>query len=397
MTGDGVEIASIVDGVLDVAPGWEKVVDHAREELINRRRYGLGETEEVRQDRIGGCPAGIATCDHDLVVTLTVEPAAQALAEEVLEDWFAESEVDGSIVLLRNASGAVVAGAETATFIVPGENRPRIALWSQGRRQAGSLATPLAAVAALEAGYDLDSMWPASSPHEIPTPGRTPEVWTCRNAGGDGGPDEVTLREAIVLSITTAFCQLSADVGPEAIAEAMERIGVVSPLDAVLSIPLGTNSVGPLEMAASYATLVNDGERHDAVIIESVAQTDGTALAGIPRGPGVVVDPAIAGAIVDALQDVVSEGTGTNADIGRPVAGKTGTVQNYRDAWFVGSTPEYTAVVWVGYSESQTSMEDVEINGTLYRRVFGGTVPAPIWAEFMSRFLEGEPVTSFDD
>lgn len=374
-TTDGVTVAAMIGGELEVSEGWEPTLDVVVEQLMTSSRYKLGDTEQQRQDRLQGCPDGLGVCEDDLIVTLTMETGPQVQAEEVLHRWLDDSPLVGVIVLLDNETGAVLAAADT-------DGR---GLW-RFRLPSADLATPLAAVAAMEAGYGLDSLWPASSPLVIDLGKNT---WTCRNQGGDGGPQETTLSQAIVSAINTAFCQLGIDVGPERIIETMQRLGIESPLNPTPTITLGTQSVTPLEVAVSYATLANGGTRHNAVVIRSVTLADGTVLYDIPTGGEEVVDAEIARAIAEVLQDAVDHGTGTRANLRRAVAGKTGTAQNYRQAWFAGFTPEYTAVVLVTTTDFRTPMVNVEINGQLHERVFGGTVATPMWAEFMETFLDG--------
>ncbi len=386
VTNDGTAIATLIGGDLDVEGSWAAVVDVAIQELEAEPRYGLGATAEERLDRLRGCPELIADCSRDLVVSVTLESTPQAAAEAVLDIWLADALIDGVIVMVHNETGAVVAGADSS-----GSDR----WWTYGR-QAGGLMMPIAAVAALEAGYTLESLLPGSSPLTL-EPDDGPSTWVCYNPGGDGGPDEVTLAQAIVLSVNTAFCQLGVDLDPELVATAAKRLGIEAPQTPVPSIGLGVNVVGFADVATAYASLSNHGVRHDDTVIRSVVRDDGVVLAGLLPGQGEVVDAAVADAVTDVLYEVVESGTGTRAQlVDRSVAGKTGTTQGYSDAWFVGSTSGYTAVVWVGAFDSQASMRDLEINGEFYRRVFGGSVPAPMWAEFMAKVLDGLPAAGGD-
>ena len=111
--------------------------------------------------------------------------------------------------------------------------------------------------------------------------------------------------------------------------------------------------------------------------------------------PERVLDETLAAVVVNTMKKVVAIGTGTAANIGRTQAGKTGTNQNFRDAWFVGYVPQYSTAIWVGYADAQIPMRNITINGTFYSRVFGGSVPAPIWKEYMTEFLADVPAEEF--
>jgi membrane peptidoglycan carboxypeptidase len=141
-------------------------------------------------------------------------------------------------------------------------------------------------------------------------------------------------------------------------------------------------------MASAYGTLATGGTHYPTTVITKVVDRDGqTIFEAKPKGTQ-VLKPPVARATTDILKGVITQGTGTRADIGRPAAGKTGTSQLNRDLWFVGYTPQLVAAVWVGYPTEMT----VEIGGS---RGFGGTVAAPIWASFMKRAMAGLPKRDF--
>jgi penicillin-binding protein 1A len=148
----------------------------------------------------------------------------------------------------------------------------------------------------------------------------------------------------------------------------------------------------PLDMATVYNTFAADGVRHDPIFITRVVGPDGKTIFDNTRIPGDrVISTQVARGVTDILQGVIKRGTGTRADIGRPAAGKTGTTDGERDAWFDGYTPQLTAVVWMGRTDSEQAMGRVGRFGS----VFGGTWPAMIWHNFMQAALANQPVMDF--
>jgi penicillin-binding protein 1A len=200
----------------------------------------------------------------------------------------------------------------------------------------------------------------------------------------------VNLARALVSSDNTVYAQLTDLVGPKAIVETAHALGIRSPLDAYFSIGLGSVAVNPLEMARAYSTIANDGRRVDGSVfgdtprvVERVQRIrTGRTDENLPQ-PTEVAEPGEAELLTSILEDVVRVGTGTRAAVpGVDVAGKTGTTDNYGDAWFVGFTPELAVAVWVGYPDRLRPMT-TEFGG---EPVTGGTLPAQIWKEFVSRF-----------
>ena len=211
----------------------------------------------------------------------------------------------------------------------------------------------------------------------------------------------LSLRSATEESVNTVYAQLIQQLGADTVIRTAESMGMRcctnvgeprKPLLAVDSAVLGSNEANTLEMASAYGTLATGGRRVAPVPVESVVATRRRRSCGRrTRSPQQVVDPQVAAAANDILQDVVLYGTGTAANIGRPQIGKTGTDDNHDNAWFVGAVPQLSAAVWVGFHEGQIPMEPPRTRIT----VFGGTWPAQIWRVLMQRATASLPKEAF--
>jgi penicillin-binding protein 1A len=259
-------------------------------------------------------------------------------------------------------------------------------------RQAGSAFKPFTLTAAMEKRVSLRSRWSGPSHITIHDPRCYTHgaPWSLSNAS-DEESGTFTLAEATAHSVNTVFAQLVTVVGPDAVVNVAHRMGIRSPLHAVCSITLGTQAVTPLEMTNGFATLAARGIRHWATPIHDVRDASGH-LVGRTSGRGrQVIAPNDADLVTYALQGVIAYGTGTNASIGRSAAGKTGTAQNYVDAWFCGYVPQLVTCVWIGYPKGEIPMLGVEG----YATMFGGDIPALIWHDFMLQATAHMKVESF--
>lgn len=198
------------------------------------------------------------------------------------------------------------------------------------------------------------------------------------------------LRVATAKSINSVYAQLILEVGADTVADTAKKMGIETPIKAVPAIALGSQEVTPLEMASAYGTLANAGVHVAAHGITRVISVDGETLFEAQSTGEEVLSPAVAYLTTDILKGVITGGTGTAAKIGRPAAGKTGTTQEYRDAWFVGYTPELATAVWMGHVEGQIEMTSVH-----GKKVTGGSFPAQIWAAYMKAALADVKATDF--
>ncbi len=199
------------------------------------------------------------------------------------------------------------------------------------------------------------------------------------------------LSSALASSVNTIFAQLAVTVGPANVAEVAKRMGIDTKLSPVCSITLGVNSVTPMEMTEAFATIASRGVHHDPSAVEQVMDPNGDVLEKMKPEGTRVLSQNVADAATLAMEGVVTGGTGGAAYIGRPVAGKTGTAQEYVDAWFCGFVPQLVTCVWVGYHKGEIPLRYVHgLSG-----VTGGSIPAGIWHDFMSVVLADQPVLSF--
>jgi penicillin-binding protein 1A len=219
-----------------------------------------------------------------------------------------------------------------------------------------------------------------------------------------GGYGAITLREATVHSVNTVFAQLIGDVGVPETAEMANRLGITMvPPDGVqangepygISLTLGAAEVSPLDMAAAYAVFATRGNQLPATPVVKVTDAQGRVIEdNTKRTPKRVLSEVVSDNVTDALKGVMRNGTGRGADIDRPEgsAGKTGSADENRDAWFVGYTPALSTSVWMGYSDTNTrSLHNIK--GV--SKVYGGTIPASTWADFMGAALEDAPAADF--
>ena len=397
--------ATLVYPVEQVDTQYPYFVDYVRRYLI--ARYG--------EDRVyqGG-----------LQVQTTIDPRLQRFAEEAVKSTLSGTSppLEMSLVSLDPNNGyvkALVGGrdfTESQVNLALGncDGLPRsepgepVCIGGGGTgRQPGSSFKPFTLARAFEKGIGPERVYPAPSAYTFrgcrPTPGNS---CTVHNAEG-GGYGALPLRQATAHSVNTVFAQLILDVGVEETAEMAHRLGVtmVSPDGKIPkgpakgtsyggSLTLGSAETSPLDMAAAFGVFARRGEQFPATPVIKVTDADGKVLEDNSTRRGRRVLPeTIADNVNDVLKGTIAFGTGRAADIGRPdgTAGKTGTSEDYSDAWFVGYTQKLATSVWMGYADSQKPLVNVKGVG----RVFGGTLPAETWKAYMERALEGVPDTPF--
>lgn len=252
---------------------------------------------------------------------------------------------------------------------------------TQAFRQPGSAFKPFVYYTAFATG----KYGPESTVYDSPVSYRDGDGWYHpRNYDSSYG-GAMSIRTALKLSRNIPVIKLGKAVGMNKVVETCRTLGIMSPMEPVTSLPLGAIGMTPLEMAGAYATFANYGWQSPTTIIARVTDSSGNVLLDNTPKPQQVLDPWASAAVVDTMRSVINDGTGKNAAIDRPAAGKTGTTSSEKDIWFVGTVPQLTTAVWVGRDD----------NRTLASGATGGTMVAPIWRDFMLRALKGVPVEKF--
>ena len=321
-----------------------------------------------------------------LTVKTTIDPIWQREAERAVDAYLSGSSgPQAALVAIDPRTGEIVAMVGGQDF-----DRTPFNLATQAARQTGSAFKTFVLAAALRQGISPETIMtgPSSVTIDDPECAHRGEPWEVGNYG-DSSAGTMPIADGIAYSVNTIFAQLVVEVGPERVARTAARMGIRSPLSPVCSITLGTNDVTPLEMTSAYATLADGGVYHEPTPVRSVRESDGEVVdRPVDRKGERVLSPTVAGTVSWALQGVVDHGTGTAASLGsRPVAGKTGTAQEYANAWFCGYVRQLVACVWVGYPQG-----NIPMNG-----VTGGSIPASIWHDFMTDATRGMPVRAFPE
>ncbi|MGA7195547.1 transglycosylase domain-containing protein, partial [Roseiarcus sp.] len=315
----------------------------------------------------------VGAIDEDIVVTTTIDLRMQAEAEHALTDELNAKGLkfgvaEGALVAIDPA-GAVKAMIGGRSYAESQFNRAVAA-----KRQPGSSFKPFVYLAALEKGLTPDTV---REDAPISVKGWNPENYSREYFG------PVTLTTALSLSLNTVAVRLGLEVGPKAVVSVAHRLGIASELEPNASIALGTSEVTPLEMVSAYAAFANGGIGVQPHVISRVRTADGKQLYARRNASfGRVIDPQYVAMMNEMMQETLLTGTARKAELpGWQAAGKTGTSQDWRDAWFVGYTSYLVAAVWLGNDDDSPT-----------KKVSGGNLPVEIWSRFMKEAHEGVPV-----
>jgi penicillin-binding protein 1A len=385
----------VIDTMLEL--GWIDVttavqaaaesVELAERGAADRMRFPYF-TDEVRRELLANPALGDTPEDRwqliskgGLRVYTTLDPAVQRAAEDAVGSLIDASGPSAALVAVDPRNGYVLAIVGGRDFYSTTDESAQFNLATQGRRQPGSAFKPFALAAALQAGATLDSTWPGGRTATLQT---DLGPWTLSNYE-DAFYPSLTLLEATVFSVNVPYAYLAQWIGADRIIATARAAGIRSDLAANPSIVLGTEEVTVLEMASAYGTFAAGGIRVEPVLVTRVEAADGTTIYEHLPTFTRVFDLAVAEQVTATLTEVVRRGTGQQAKIGRPVAGKTGTTESNHDAWFVGYTPELAAAVWVGFPEGNRPLKAPDTPYT----ITGGTWPAQIWSRFAISALSG--------
>ncbi len=320
----------------------------------------------------------IGNIDQDIVVETTIDPTLQSAAEQALVDA-----LDTKGEKLNIGEGALVAMTPDGVVraLVGGKNygESQFNRAIDAKRQPGSAFKPFVYLTALEHGLTPDTI---RDDAPIAVKGWKPENYEHQYWG------PVTLTQALANSLNTVSVRLTLEFGPEAVIRTAYRLGITSLLDPNASIALGTSDVSPFELVSAYATFANGGLAISPHVVERIRTADGKTLYDRSAQPlGRIVDPRYVGMMNTMMQQTLVAGTARAASLpGWQAAGKTGTSQDYRDAWFVGYTSHLVTGVWLGNDDD-----------TPTKRAVGGGLPVEIWSRFMRVAHAGVTPTPLPD
>jgi penicillin-binding protein 1A len=360
-----------------------------------------------------------------LEIRTTIDPRLQDAAERAVADGLTSVDpaIEMALVSVEPQTGYVKAMVGGRDFLAPGgqvnlalgkcafptpEIRSKVdvsaSCWEPDAiavegggtgRQPGSSWKPFVLAAAFAKGISDKKVYSAPSHYRIPHCTGEKGCVIENFEGTSGG--RASLREATANSYNTVYAQVIGEVGVPEVAEMAKKLGITSawvanPEVHGPSYALGAQEVSPLDMASAYGVFSNRGIRNDPTPVVWAKRPDGTFAVDNrePEGRRVLAE-IIADNVTDVLKGVISGGTGTRADIGRPAAGKTGTAQEFRDAWFIGYTPTLVASVWIGNKAKPTPLRNVKG----LERVTGGSIPAQTWKLFMDEAIKDVPPTDF--
>ena len=310
----------------------------------------------------------IGTIDGDLIVTTTINPAMQAFAEKALTDELqakgAKFGVTQGALVSLDPDGAIRAMVGGRSYSDSQFDRVTTA-----KRQPGSAFKPFVYLAALEKGLTPDTL---REDAPINIKGWQPENYAKDYRG------QVTLTEGLSQSLNTVAVRLGLEVGPKTVASVAQRLGIRSKLDINASIALGTSVVTPLELTAAYTSFANGGLQISPYVITEVISRDGDLMYTRADSQGrQVIDPSYVAELNVMMRETLKSGTAKKADLpGWDAAGKTGTSQDFRDAWFIGYTSALTTGIWLGNDDNSPT-----------KHVAGGSLPVEIWSRYMKQAL----------
>ncbi|MEV3990033.1 transglycosylase domain-containing protein [Streptomyces sp. NPDC049837] len=393
------------NGCITAVDGAGFFCDYVREVFLSDPVFGKDREERSKIWNRGG-----------LTIRTTLDPQAQKSAQESIKNHVYQTDkVATAVTMVQPGTGKIVAMAQSRPYGF-GKNETQINYsvnkgmgGSNYGFPTGSTFKPFVAAAAIEQGKPPTQVYP--SPYQMPYPS---SVSTCSGKPWVNQGDTVenenesevgpyALKEAMAKSVNTYFVQMIGEIGMCPVVEMTNKLNVVMGNDEKLperpsSLTLGSNGISPLNMASAYAAFANRGTYCTPTAIESIKTADGKSLEVPKTACTKAMSERTADTINSLLSGVIDSGTGEKAGLtSRDNAGKTGTTDARKNAWFVGYTPNLSGAVWVGSPSQDVEMFSIRIGGRYHGAVFGGEVPGPIWRDAMTGALDGREAPRFVD
>ncbi|MFD9487203.1 transglycosylase domain-containing protein [Streptomyces sp. NPDC059991] len=392
------------NGCITAVSGAGFFCDYVREVFLSDPVFGKTKEERAKLWNQGG-----------LTVRTTLDPQAQQSTQASIKGHVYQSDkVATAVTLVQPGTGRIMAMGQSRPYGF-GSHETQINFsvnkqlgGSNYGFPVGSTFKPFLAAAAIEGGKPPTQQYP--SPYEMDYPAT---VQTCSGKPWVNISDEhlenenesengpYPLKTAMEKSVNTYFVQMLGEIGMCPVAQMTDKLHVVQGNGAKLpmvpsALTLGSTGISPLNMASAYAAFANRGTYCTPVAIESIKKADGTALRVPKSSCSQAMSQTTADSVNTLLRGVTDSGTGALAGLSdRDNAGKTGTTDQRKNAWFVGYTPNMSGAVWVGSPSQSVEMENITIGGVYKEKVYGGEVPGPIWKDAMTGALSGQPAPNF--
>ncbi|MET9362241.1 transglycosylase domain-containing protein [Streptomyces sp. NPDC006632] len=395
------QVSKPKNGCITAVDGAGFFCDYVREVFLSDPVFGKTKEERAKLWNQGG-----------LTVQTTLDPQSQKAAQaSIKEHVYQKDSVATAVTMVQPGSGKILAMGQSKPYGF-GDNETQIN-FSVNRQMAGSnygfptgsTFKPFVAAAAIEQGRPPTQVY--SSPNEMDYP----SVQTCGkpyvNLNHERVPNEsedevgpYALNEAMAKSVNTYFIQMVQDIGLCPVMKMADKLGVVQGSGEKLpespAIALGAKGISPLTMATAYAAFANHGTYCTPIALESIKRADGKSLPVPKSSCSRAMSENTANTISSLLRGVIDSGTGKEAGLkDRDNAGKTGTTDARKNAWFVGYTSNLSAAVWVGSPSQRVEMNNITIGGQFQEQVYGGQVPGPIWRDAMTGALQGQSSAPF--